>query len=238
MCFCYVLWKLRWYTYLFSCRFRIDNTDHIFDVNKGKNRLPHQNDRVNIICPRYHRSVPLKFTERFIIYNVNKEEYDSCHILRKPPRMIGICTEPYESRAITIHFRSFSPLPTGIDYKPGKDYYFISMNANGNGSTSNMPDSCQQSNMKLIFKVADPHNVSNKNKRVNHSAKDVTKSSHDDDSLAKGKSVEDKSQDSKSKKDLVKQEASTSNAAEKTCENLFAFVLFFMVSIQCTFKPY
>ena len=37
-------------------RFRIDNTDHIIDVNQGT--MPHEYDQINIICPHYQESVP------------------------------------------------------------------------------------------------------------------------------------------------------------------------------------
>lgn len=61
----------------FLSRFRIDNTDHIIDVNK--NNLPFEYDQVNIICPVYpHSNQGTKTeeeedeeTERYIIYNVS-----------------------------------------------------------------------------------------------------------------------------------------------------------------------
>lgn len=57
---------------LFLCyRFRIDNTDHIIDVNK--NNAMFEYDQVNIICPVYQ---PGTYdddfeTEKYIIYNVS-----------------------------------------------------------------------------------------------------------------------------------------------------------------------
>ena len=32
--------------------------------------------------------------ERHMIYNVNKEEYDSCLITKRNPRIIAYCTNP------------------------------------------------------------------------------------------------------------------------------------------------
>ena len=55
--------------------FRIDNTDHIVDVNEGN--LPWEYDQLNIICPVYHelgtrtRSRPDQ-EEKYIIYNVSR----------------------------------------------------------------------------------------------------------------------------------------------------------------------
>lgn len=54
----------------FLYRFRIDNTDHIIDVNKGN--IPFEYDQVNIICPAYTPgSTKEEDVERYIIYNVS-----------------------------------------------------------------------------------------------------------------------------------------------------------------------
>merc|ERR1711976_842826 len=63
--------------------FRIDNTDHIVDVNQGN--LPWEYDQLNIICPSYGsrggtRTSDQDIPEKYIIYNVSREEYDSCRI--------------------------------------------------------------------------------------------------------------------------------------------------------------
>ena len=53
--------------YFFHCRFRIDNTDHIIDVNRDN--LPY--DQVNIICPVYAPGTSEEDAEKYIIYNVS-----------------------------------------------------------------------------------------------------------------------------------------------------------------------
>lgn len=57
---------------LFLCyRFRIDNTDHIIDVNK--NNAMFEYDQVNIICPVYPPdSYVDDDAEKYIIYNVSE----------------------------------------------------------------------------------------------------------------------------------------------------------------------
>jgi len=37
-------------------------------------------------------------TEKYVIYNVNKEEYDTCRIMSNSPRIVAYCTEPYVER--------------------------------------------------------------------------------------------------------------------------------------------
>ena len=56
--------------------FRLDNTDHIIDVNAGN--LPGEYDQVNIICPVSKTDV--RMPERHVIYSVSREEFDSCRI--------------------------------------------------------------------------------------------------------------------------------------------------------------
>ncbi|KAF6216348.1 hypothetical protein GE061_000689 [Apolygus lucorum] len=130
--------------------FRIDNTDHIIDVNKGN--IPFEYDQVNIICPTYTPGTHEEDAEKYIIYNVSKEEYDSCRITNPNPRIIAICDKPYKLMYFTITFRSFTPQPGGLEFQPGQDYYFI--------STSSKEDlhrriggRCSTNNMKVVFKV-------------------------------------------------------------------------------------
>ena len=89
--------------------FRIDNTDHIVDVNQGN--LPWEYDQLNIICPSYlgarggtktsEQDVP----EQYIIYNVSREEYDSCRISQSDPRVVAVCDKPDKKLQFTITFR-------------------------------------------------------------------------------------------------------------------------------------
>lgn len=56
---------------MFFCyRFRIDNTDHIIDVNK--NNAAFEYDQVNIICPVYQPGTYDEDAEKYIIYNVSR----------------------------------------------------------------------------------------------------------------------------------------------------------------------
>ncbi|XP_014256752.1 ephrin-B1 [Cimex lectularius] len=130
--------------------FRIDNTDHIIDVNKGN--IPFEYDQVNIICPTYTPGTHEEDAEKYIIYNVSKEEYVSCRITNPNPRIIAICDKPHKLMYFTITFRSFTPQPGGLEFQPGQDYYFI--------STSSKEDlhrriggRCLSNNMRVIFKV-------------------------------------------------------------------------------------
>ena len=130
--------------------FRLDNTDHVMDVNVGN--LPWEYDQVNIICPM--SKAGSRYPERHVVYSVSREEYESCRITNPKPRVVAVCSQPHQLLYFTITFRSFTPTPGGLEFHPGQDYYFI--------STSSREDlhrrvggGCATHNMKMIFRVAD-----------------------------------------------------------------------------------
>lgn len=144
--------------------FRIDNTDHIIDVNK--NNLPWEYDQVNIICPVSKPGT--LYPEKHVIYSVTKEEYESCRITNPKPQIVAICNNPHRVMYFTHTFRSFTPTPGGMEFLPGKDYYFI--------STSSREDlhrrvggGCSTHNMRLIFKVFD----NSKNVQIDEELNDI-----------------------------------------------------------------
>lgn len=146
--------------------FRIDNTDHIVDVNEGRRgNNPMEYDQVNIVCPMYNkRLVPNEDeTEKFVIYHVNHEEYDMCRIMNPHPRIIAVCDKPYSLSYLTISFRSFSPTPGALEFHAGKDYYFISTSSKGD-LQRRQGGMCRTHNMRLVFKVADGVSNSQNNK--------------------------------------------------------------------------
>ncbi|UYV65085.1 EFNB2 [Cordylochernes scorpioides] len=133
-------------------RFRIDNTDHIIDVNQGN--IPYEYDQVNIICPVIQPGTNPEDVEQYIIYNVSKEEYNSCRITNPNPRIIALCDKPEQLMYFTITFRSFTPQPGGLEFRPGQDYYFISTSdGKMSGLRQKSGGKCATHNMKIIFKV-------------------------------------------------------------------------------------
>ncbi|XP_011498249.1 PREDICTED: ephrin-B3-like [Ceratosolen solmsi marchali] len=130
--------------------FRIDNTDHIIDVNK--NNAAFEYDQVNIICPVYQPGTYDDEAEKYIIYNVSKEEYETCRITNPSPRVIAICDKPFRTMYFTITFRPFTPQPGGLEFHPGRDYYFISTSSKDD-LHRRIGGRCTTHNMKVVFKV-------------------------------------------------------------------------------------
>ena len=119
----------------------------------------HEYDTINIVCPKYDKESEDEEMERHVIYNVNKEEYDTCRILSKSPRIIGFCTEPTRERLFTISFRSFSPKPNSIEFERGKSYYFISTSSPGNLRTR-QGGYCVHNNMKVSTRIWEGEGIS------------------------------------------------------------------------------
>ena len=132
--------------------FRIDNTDNIIDINVDN--LAWEYDQANIICPRYRKGTREADVEQYVIYNVSKEEYEDCRIIQPHPRVIAICDQPLDLKYVTITFRSFTPTPGGMEFKPGQDYYFISTSSRYD-LHQRMGGRCSSHHMKVAFKVAD-----------------------------------------------------------------------------------
>ena len=130
--------------------FRIDRTDNIIDINGGNH--PWEYDQVNIVCPMY-KPGHVGGMEKYIIYSVSKEEYDSCRITQPSPKIVALCNQPHTRMYFTITFRSFTPTPGGLEFTPGRDYYFISTSSRSD-LHRRVGGSCSTHNMKVVFRVA------------------------------------------------------------------------------------
>ena len=76
--------------------FRIDNTDNIIDVNVDNLRWEY--DQANFICPSVTKSGnPNEEPEKYIIYNVSKEEYDSCMV-----KLLSVIHSDQMTRIVTL----------------------------------------------------------------------------------------------------------------------------------------
>jgi len=125
--------------------FRIENTDHIVNVNQGN--LPWEYDQLHIICPQ-------NTDEQHVIYSVPIEDFDNCRVTSNRPKIVAICNKPETFMYFTITFRSFSPTPGGMEFKAGQDYYFISTSTKRD-LHRRVGGYCATHNMRMVFRVAD-----------------------------------------------------------------------------------
>jgi ephrin-B len=124
--------------------FHQGNADHHLEVNQGN--LPWEYDQLNLICPNSE--------EQHVIYSVSREEYMDCRVTSPRPKIVAICNRPERFLYFTITFRSFSPTPGGLEFKPGHTYYLIST-ANSRDLHRRVGGYCSSHNMRMIFNVAD-----------------------------------------------------------------------------------
>ena len=134
--------------------FRIDRTDNVIDINGGNHAWEY--DQVNIVCPVYKPGTRKDVQEQYIIYSVTEQEYESCRITQPNPKIIAVCNRPYELMYFTITFRSFTPTPGGLEFRPGHSYYFISTSSK-NDLHRRVGGGCSTHNMKITFKVAEDY---------------------------------------------------------------------------------
>lgn len=124
-----------------------DQEEVVLGVNEDNH--PWQYDQVNLICPSSPNS-----TEEHIVYSVTREEWEDCEVRQAKPRIIAICDQPKNFMYFTITFRSFSPSPQQMEFKPGRSYYLIST-ATQADLYSLSGGWCRSHNMRLVFRVAD-----------------------------------------------------------------------------------
>ena len=125
--------------------------EHVVDVNTGN--LPWEYDQLHLICPK-------NTEEQHVIYSVSEQEFQSCRVTNPRPKIVAVCNKPGSFMYFTITFRSFSPTPGGMEFKPGQDYYFISTSTRRD-LHRRVGGFCSSHNMKMIFKVADNQRASN-----------------------------------------------------------------------------
>ena len=128
------------------------HTDNVIEINSGNH--PWEYDQVNIVCPVYKPGTSESVQEKYIIYSVSKDEYDACRITQPSPKIIAVCNRPYELMYFTITFRSFTPTPGGLEFRPGNDYYFISTSSK-NDLHRRVGGGCSTHNMRIVFRVAE-----------------------------------------------------------------------------------
>ncbi|XP_059825476.1 ephrin-A5-like isoform X4 [Hypanus sabinus] len=93
------------------------------------------NDYLDVFCPHYDDSVPEGKTERYVLYMVNYDGYRSCDHTSKGFKRWE-CNRPYASNGplkFSEKFQLFTPFSLGFEFRPGREYYYISSAIPDNG---------------------------------------------------------------------------------------------------------
>ncbi|KAK1795481.1 hypothetical protein P4O66_010644, partial [Electrophorus voltai] len=87
------------------------------------------NDYLDIICPHYKRGEVLaQEAERYVLYMVEREDYESCKALSFE-QLRWECSRPFATHApekFSEKFQRFTPFTLGKEFRPGESYYYIS----------------------------------------------------------------------------------------------------------------
>ncbi|ETE57407.1 Ephrin-A1, partial [Ophiophagus hannah] len=111
------------------------------------------NDYLDIICPHYEdNSVPAHAMERYTLYLVEREEYDTCKP-RSKEQVRWQCNRPdalHGPERLSEKFQRFTPFTLGKEFREGHEYYYISKPIHRHR------DSCLKLRVKVIGKRNDP----------------------------------------------------------------------------------
>ncbi|XP_052440774.1 ephrin-A1 [Carassius gibelio] len=87
------------------------------------------NDYLDIVCPHYPLGeVPSQDAERYVLYMVEREDYDSCRP-QSYDQMRWECGHPFAAHApekFSEKFQRFTPFTLGKEFRQGESYYYIS----------------------------------------------------------------------------------------------------------------
>ena len=107
-------------------------------------------DQVNIICPVAREG---EEQEQHIIYSVGQEEFRACRVTSPRPRIVAVCNKPSQAMYFTLTFRSFTPTPGALEFRPGQDYYFVSTSSRRD-LHRRVGGYCTTHNMRMVIRVA------------------------------------------------------------------------------------
>ncbi|XP_034262886.1 ephrin-A1 [Pantherophis guttatus] len=107
------------------------------------------NEYLDIICPHYEdKNVPVHLMERYTLYLVEREEYDTCKP-RSKEQVRWQCNRPdalHGPERLSEKFQRFTPFTLGKEFREGHEYYYISKPIHRHG------DSCLKLRVKVIGK--------------------------------------------------------------------------------------
>ncbi|ETN76021.1 Ephrin [Necator americanus] len=87
--------------------------------------------------------------------DVSEEEYTHCFL--QNPHLVGSCNNNTQEVTITVVFRQFTPTPGGMEFEPGRTYYFITTSDGTLSGIDRRKDGlCTERQMKVKFEVQLP----------------------------------------------------------------------------------
>ncbi|VDP30530.1 unnamed protein product [Soboliphyme baturini] len=125
-------------------------------------------DFIEIHCPfhnHHHHHRDGQRPEYSVIYMVSRYGYENCILHEEQP--VGQCTSPHIRTTIRLTLREFTPLPNGLEFKPGESFYFICTpsQATSDGTMSGLHQRsgglCREENMRMVLHVLPDFDLAN-----------------------------------------------------------------------------
>lgn len=94
------------------------------------------NDYLDVYCPHYEETVPVDQMERYVLYMVNYDGYSTCDHTAKGFKRWE-CNRPHSPNGplkFSEKFQLFTPFSLGFEFRPGREYYYISSTTEKDGS--------------------------------------------------------------------------------------------------------
>ncbi|KAG2457951.1 EFNA1 protein, partial [Polypterus senegalus] len=111
------------------------------------------NDYLDIICPHYEEGeIPSHSAERYILYMVEAEEYDTCKPQSKD-QVRWECNRPLALNGpekFSEKFQRYTPFTLGKEFREGETYYYISKPIHHHG------EQCLKLKVKVVGQNDDP----------------------------------------------------------------------------------
>ncbi|XP_058473851.1 ephrin-A5-like [Solea solea] len=96
------------------------------------------NDYLDVYCPHYIGPVADDRAERYVLYMVNYDGYSSCDHTAKGFKRWE-CNRPLSPNGplkFSEKFQLFTPFSLGFEFRPGREYYYISSITDNKGRRS------------------------------------------------------------------------------------------------------
>ncbi|XP_029921552.1 ephrin-A5-like isoform X2 [Myripristis murdjan] len=96
------------------------------------------NDYLDVYCPHYMDPVADERAERYVLYMVNYDGYSSCDHTSKGFKRWE-CNRPLSPNGplkFSEKFQLFTPFSLGFEFRPGREYYYISSTVDDRGRRS------------------------------------------------------------------------------------------------------
>ncbi|KAJ8380826.1 hypothetical protein SKAU_G00016040, partial [Synaphobranchus kaupii] len=146
------------------------------------------NDYLDVFCPHYDDTVPQERTERYVLYMVNYDGYSTCDHTSKGFKRWE-CNRPHSPNGplkFSEKFQLFTPFSLGFEFRPGREYYYISSTIAENGRKTCLKLKVFVPNINCVKTIGVHDRVFDVNDKVDNSLEPRDDTSHESAEPSRG----------------------------------------------------